>query len=90
MKIAFNNKLILNALSAKFLGLTVDGTLSWRMHIDHLTTKLGSTCYVIRSIKPLKSHKTLQVIYHSLSHTGMSYGKIFWGNSYHSIQFECK
>jgi hypothetical protein len=87
MKIAFNYKLILNALSTKFLGLTFDGMLSWRMHIDHPATKLASACYVIRSIKPLMCHKTLLLIYHSLFHTGMSYGKIFWGNSCHSIQF---
>jgi len=90
MKIIFNNKLIPNALSTKFLGLTVDGMLSWRIHIGHLTTKLSTACYVIRSIQPLMSHKTLVLIYHSLFHTVMSYGIIFGGNSCHSIQFGCK
>jgi len=66
MKIAFNNKLIPSALSTKFLGLSIYGTLSWRIHIGHLTTKLGTACYVIRSIQPLMSHKTLLLIYHSL------------------------
>jgi hypothetical protein len=65
MKIAFNNKLIPSALSTKFLGLTTDGTSSWRIHIGHLTTKLVTACYVIRSIKPLMYHKTLLLICHS-------------------------
>jgi len=69
MKNAFNNKLIPSALSTTFLGLTVDSTLSWRTHIGHLTTKLITACYVIRSFKPLMSHKTLLLIYHSLFHT---------------------
>jgi hypothetical protein len=47
-----NNKLIPTALPTTFLGLTVDSTLSWRMHIGHLTTKLSNACYVI---KPLMS-----------------------------------
>jgi len=86
MKIGYNNKLIPNVLSTKFLGLTTDSTLSWRTHINHLTTKLSTAYYVIRSIKPLTSHKTPLSIYHSLFHTVMSYRIIFWGNSCHSIQ----
>jgi hypothetical protein len=39
MATSYNNKLIPNVLSTKFLGLTTDGTLSWRMHRYHLTTK---------------------------------------------------
>jgi len=35
------------------------------MHIVHLTTKLSTACYVIRSIKPLMSHKTLLLVYSS-------------------------
>jgi hypothetical protein len=66
MKIDYNNKLIPNVLSTKFFGLTVDSTLSCRMHIDHITTKLSTACYVIRSIKPLMSHITLLLFYHSL------------------------
>ena len=58
MKISYNNKLIPNALSTKFLGLTIDSVLSWRIHIHHLTTKLNTACQVIRSIRPLTSHNT--------------------------------
>jgi hypothetical protein len=83
MKIAFSNKLIPNDLSTIFLGLTVDGMLSWRMHIDHLTTKLGTACYVIQSIKPLMS-KTLLLIYHSLFHRVKSYRIIHTNYNYFS------
>jgi len=86
MKIGYNNKLIPTVLPTKFLGLTTDSTLSWRMHVAHLTTTLSTACNVIRSIKPLISHETLLLIYHSLFHTVRSYGIIFWGNSCHSIQ----
>jgi len=60
--IGYNNKLIPNFLSTKFLGLTVDNLLSWRIHVDQLATKLSTACYVIRSIKLLTSHKTFQLI----------------------------
>jgi len=66
MKIGLNNKSVPSALSTKFLELTIGSTLSWKIHIDHLTTKLSTACYVIRSVKPLMSHKTLLLIYHSI------------------------
>ena len=88
MKIGLNNKSIPSALSSKFLELTIGSTLLWKIHIDNLTTKLSTACYVyvIRSVKPFMSHKTLLLIYHSHFPTVMSYGIIFLGNSCYSIQ----
>jgi hypothetical protein len=83
MKIGCSNKLILSVLCIKFLGLTLDCTLSWRIHADHLTTKLSTACYVIGSIKPLMIHKTLLLICLFIQ---TCYGVIFWGNYCHSIQ----
>jgi hypothetical protein len=60
--------------------------LSWKTHIDQLIIKLSTACYVIRSLKPYMSHKTLSSIYHSLFHSVMSYEIIFWRNSYDSIK----
>jgi hypothetical protein len=59
INIGYNNKLIPNVPSIKFLGLTNNSMLPWRMHIDQLTPKLSTACYIIRSIKLLMSHKTL-------------------------------
>jgi hypothetical protein len=92
MKIGYNSKLIPSALSKKFLGLTIHirRMQSWRIHVDHLTIKLSSACYVIKSIKPLMTHKTLQLVYHSLFHSHELQGKK-WGNSCHRLQvFGCK
>jgi hypothetical protein len=86
MKIGLNNKSVPSALSTKFLELAIGSTLSRKIHIDYLTTKLNMACYVIRTVQLLVSHKTLLLIYHSLFPAVMNYGIIFWGNSYHSIQ----
>jgi len=86
VKIGYNNKLIPNVLSTKFLGLSIDSMLSWRTHVAHLTTTISTACNVIRSIKPQITHETLLLIYHSLFHTVRSYGIICSGNSCHSIQ----
>ena len=80
----FDNKLPPITSTTNFLGLTVNCSLTWTNHIDCLATKLSKTCYLIRNIKPYLSISTLRMVYHSLFHSIMSFGLIFWGNSPHS------
>jgi len=39
LKIGFNNNFITNSTYTKFLGVTMDNTLSWNNHIDLLVKK---------------------------------------------------
>ncbi len=55
VRITYNNKLIPTSTHTKFLGLTVDHTLTWINHIAQLSKRLSSTCYLIRNIKPYLS-----------------------------------
>jgi len=65
----------------KFLGLTIDHTLSWKLHIESLTKKLTSVAYAIRSLKYILPKETLKMIYFSQAQSIISYGIIFWGQS---------
>jgi hypothetical protein len=82
IQIMVSNSIITNINSTKFLGLTVDSTLSWREHILDLTSKLNKACYTIRAIKPFMAPNVLRTVYFSYFHSAMSYGIIFWGNSH--------
>jgi hypothetical protein len=73
-----------NARSTNFLGLTLDSTLSRKTHIDQLSSKLKSACYVIRSLKSVISTKNFTTIFFSYVHSIIAYGIIFWGNSPYS------
>jgi hypothetical protein len=73
-----------NVNSTKFLGLSIDHTLSWKDHILDLSSKLNKACYAIRAVKLVMTLKTLKTVYFSYFHSIMSYGIIFWGNSYGS------
>jgi hypothetical protein len=85
--IGLSHKLIFNSNCTKFLGLITDNKLSWKNHTDYLTTKLSTTSFIMRVIKPLMSLNTLKMIYFSYIHSIMTYGIIFMGNSPHSIKF---
>jgi hypothetical protein len=49
------NKNIANVYTTKFLGSTLDNTLSWRTHIDAIIPKLSSASFAMTVVKPLLS-----------------------------------
>ena len=82
--IIHGNKKIANVYNTKFLGLTLDNTLSWRTHIDTIIPKLSSASFALRVVKPFLSLDSLKMVYYSYLHSVMTYELIFWGNSHHS------
>jgi hypothetical protein len=54
------------------------------MYTSYIISKLSSTSYIIRTLKPILTIKNLKVIYYSYIHSIISYGLILGGNSSHS------
>ena len=79
-QISFGNKHITNTHSTKYLGLTVDTSLSQKCH----TEELNKACYAVRSVKPFMSLEVLRMTYFSHVHSILSYDIIFGGNSSYS------
>jgi len=79
LEIGFNNKFINNSSYTKFLGVTIDHTLSWKNHIDLLVKKLCTACYILRNAKTYMSASSLKMIYYAFFHSAMSYGLCFGG-----------
>jgi hypothetical protein len=80
-QIHHNHNYISSVTQTKFLGLTIDDTLSWKLHIDPVIKRMSSASYALRLIKYSLPIETLKIIYFAHIHTIMSYGIIFWGNS---------
>ena len=87
MSIGYNNMFISNT---KFLGLLITNSLCWKAHITELTPKLCKACYVFRCIRLFMPQDTLKSVYYSYSHSLISYGIIFWGNSSVFMSFDFK
>jgi hypothetical protein len=81
LMIGYNNKFVACTSTTKFLGMSLNETLSWDNHTEALAKKLGMACYIIRSAKTYMSTSSLKTIYYALFHSLMTYGIIFWGNS---------
>jgi len=84
IQLSYKGNPITNMLSTGFLGLTLDNTLSWNLHIEQLSSKLNSACYVIRLLKTIISTKNLSTVYFAYVHSIITYGIVFWGSSPYS------
>lgn len=62
----------------------MDNSCFWKVHIHTVTPKLGSAFYANRTIKAFLSQESLKMVYYYF-HSIISYGLIFFGNSYYSI-----
>jgi exonuclease III len=84
INIMHGNKKIINVHNTKFLWLTLDNTLSWKVPIDTMVPKLISACYAIRVVKSFLTQETLKMVYCSYFHSIINYVIIFCGNSSYS------
>lgn len=67
----------------KFLGLHMDSKLTWEAHVDYLTSKLSSACFLVRSLRGTVDRSILRLVYTGLFQCHLIYGLIFWGASAH-------
>jgi hypothetical protein len=51
--------------SVKFLGLTLDNSLSWKKHIEAIVPKLSTATFTMRVVQPFLSLDSLKLIYYS-------------------------
>jgi hypothetical protein len=77
-QVLFGNRKIATAQSLKFLGLTIDTTLTWKLHIFELTSRMNKACYAIRSIKPFMSLDVLRSTDFLYIHSIISFELYFW------------
>jgi hypothetical protein len=78
------NKKIANICNTKFLGITLENTLTLKSNIDTIIPKLSLTCFAIKAVRLFLFKESLKMAYYSYFHSIMTYGIIFWGNSYYT------
>jgi hypothetical protein len=70
--------------SIKFLGLTLDSSLSWEKHVEAIVPKLSMATFATRIVLSFPSLDSLKLIHFSYFHSILTYGILFWGNTHYS------
>ena len=79
--IRLSNKSIPLKTESKFLGITIDNTLSWGSHITDICKKVASGCYLIKRLIEVSSIEIVRLVYFANIEARLSYGIILWGSS---------
>ena len=66
---------------AKYLGVTLDNSLSFKLHIDKLTKKLSLSVGILAKLKPYLNSKALLSLYYAIFHSHLQYGLITWSST---------
>ena len=67
--------------SYRYLGVTIDHKLNWKLHVNELCSKLASVCGVLSKVRHYLDRNSLMLIYNSLFETRLSYAVLGWGTA---------
>lgn len=81
IKIKYNNEIVEEIESIKFLGIMYDRHCNWKSHINMISSKLDKFIYAIRRLRQIVSKEAAISAYHGYVSSVLSYGLILWGNS---------
>lgn len=81
LNIKYENSHIQKAVSATFLGITIDQNLNWKEHVDGVCEKLDRFAFALRRLRLVASKEAALAAYHGYVSSVLRYGLIIWGNS---------
>ena len=70
---------ITHVTSTKSLGVHIDHTLSWNVHIENLCKKIASGIGALKRVRSFVPHETLRSIFMSLVQPHIDYCNSVWG-----------
>lgn len=77
-----NNQKVMKVKQTKFLGTFIDEHLTWRAHIDYISTKLSRICGILCKVRSFLNRENLITLYNTLVYPHLNYGNIIWANNY--------
>ena len=84
-ELLINGTKISRTYSCKFLGITIDESLTWRRHLACVNKKISNALFVIKQLKFSLPKESLRLLYYSLLHPHLMYGILAWGNAGSSV-----
>ena len=78
----FGGQIIQRVESTKFLGVIIDDSLTWKLHIDHICSKASKGIGILRRARQVLYGQSLLTLYHALLKPHFTYFGTVWGNTY--------
>ena len=81
INLSLANETINKVTSTKFLGMMIDDTLNWEVHLDYTKNKMSSGLFALNKSKHVLDQNHLRILYFSLIHPYLNYGSVLWGST---------
>ena len=78
-KLIIGGDIIKQVSSVKSLGVHIDETLSWTMHIEKIAKKIASGIGAIKRCRPFVNQTTLESVFNALVQPYFNYCSEVWG-----------
>ena len=65
----------------KYLGIIIDSTLTWRIHIDNVSSKISKSIGLLYKIRPFITTKLMRTLYYSIVYPYLIYAIEVWGSA---------
>lgn len=82
MKIQIDDISINNVRSARFLGVILDDSLSWKPHISATSTKIAKVVGILGKIRHLINKKVSVMLYYSMLYPYINYCNVAWASTH--------
>ena len=66
--------------SAKYLGMLIDSTLKWDLHIDNMVKKISAKIAILRSLRKIVPVETLKLLYNAIVQPHFDYADVVYDN----------
>jgi len=66
----------------KFLGVLIDGNLSWKSQISDVSSKISKSIGILYKTRDILNKKLLTKLYFSFIHSYLNYGNIAWASTH--------
>ena len=80
--IYMNNNHISNCSEGKFLGVTLDNKLKFKLHIDYISVKISKSLGILYRLREFLPHSTLKNLYYSFVYPYILYCNLVWGGTF--------
>ena len=67
-----------------FLGVLIDENLSWKQHINDVSTKISKSIDILYKSRGMVKQPSLEQLYFSFIHCHLNYANIAWASTYKS------
>ena len=87
-RLSYNAHVVLNGSPiekvkcTKFLGIFIDDELSWKYHVNHISTKVSKMVGIMAKARYHLSLKLLLTLYNTMIYPYLTYCNVIWANTY--------